>query len=62
MKQVKFMIDGDTYNGIMLEDGDIICAHCGDRITLEQQEYDFKLLKVYESWVDFSDYIGDSDD
>lgn len=63
IRQVKFMID-DTfvYNGIMLENGDIICAHCGEKITTEQQEYAFKILKVYDSWVDFSEYIGDIDD
>lgn len=60
-KQVKFMCDGTIYNGIMLKNGSIICAHCGTIIKQQDPVIDFKLIKVYDTWVDFSDYIGDEE-
>ena len=59
MKQCKFY-DKETdtvHNGIMLDSDMIICACCG--CTIEPGGY--KLLKVYDTWINFSDYIDDGE-
>jgi len=62
MKQVKFYdgcCNSIASGGIMLDNGDIICGCCGGIITskMQKENPDFKLLKVYDYWVDFSEEI-----
>lgn len=62
IKQCKFYdYNSDVYlGGIMLENGDIICACCGCRIPADKLTHDndqFKIIEIYENWVDFSETI-----
>ena len=63
MKQIKFRdIDNDLiHGGIVLDDGDVICACCGGLIPKDEQtkEMGFELLETYPDWIDFSDAIID---
>lgn len=69
-KQIKFRVtnpdlqneeESNIFNGIAhFFDGEalpdiIICACCGSTFEIE----DVEIIKVYDYWVNFSDYIGD---
>ena len=59
MKQIKFYdIENELFHGgILLDNGDIICACCGGLIPADEQEDAIKIIDTYEDWVDFSDAI-----
>ena len=61
MTQIKFKdLENDTiHGGIMLDDGDVICACCGGLIDKEEfnNENYYKLLDIYKTWIDFSESI-----
>lgn len=61
MKQIKWHdIDNDLkVGGILLDNGDVICACCGSLIPKEEQtkEDGFELLEVYDNWIDFTENI-----
>jgi len=43
--------------GILLENGDVICAHCGyyiDKSRVGDSAHDFSIIDRYESWIDLS--------
>ena len=61
MIQIKFKdLENDTiHGGIMLDDGDVICACCGGLIEKDDfnnKDY-YKLLDAYKTWIDFSESI-----
>lgn len=63
MKQVRFYPLDDTYgdeeNGILVEEDEndifVICGCCGGKFPIDE----IKITKYYNSWVNFSEYIGD---
>ena len=62
MKQIKFFDKENDliHGGILLDDGDIVCACCGGLIPAdEHNELGIEILKIYPDWIDFSDSIID---
>ena len=59
MKQIKWFDKENqlTHGGILLDDGDIICACCGGLIPVDEQLGVVEILDIYDAWVDFSDEI-----
>lgn len=62
VKQIRFEdLVGDIYGGLLVEDIDnnryIICGHCGQIIYLNENEEDYKIIEIYENWVDLSEEI-----
>ena len=47
------------HGGIMLPNGDIICGCCGGLIPKDEQdeEHGFRLIKVYDDWINLDDEI-----
>ena len=58
-KQVKiYDIDNDMYHGgILLDNGDVICACCGGLLEADEKDVTYKIDKIYDYWVDFTDEI-----
>lgn len=60
-KQVAFKdTENNTFHGgILLPNGDILCGCCGGIIPEDEQteEYGFRLLKVYDDWINLDDEI-----
>ena len=66
IRQVKFN-DGchsSAMGGIILDNGDIICGYNGDIITrqMQRENPNFKILQVYDWWVDISEDILEYND
>lgn len=63
MQQVKiYDRENDMYHGgILLDNGDVVCACCGGLIPADEigPDEDTEIVKVFDSWVDFTDYILD---
>lgn len=65
MKQVKFFDteDNDIHGGLLLDNGDIVCACCGRIIPADEigpgEKCQAIILKIYEDWADFSKFIID---
>lgn len=63
MKQVKFKDkENDVIlGGILLDDGDLVCACCGGLIPADElvTGEQFEIIEVYETWIDFSQFIID---
>ena len=59
VKQVLFVGENSegVQAGIMLENGFVICACCGGVFEPDEVE----ILKVFDFWVDFSEWIGEPD-
>ncbi len=59
MKQIKWFDKENelVHGGILLDNGDIICACCGGLIPVDEQLGEVEILDIYDSWVDFSDEI-----
>lgn len=62
IRQVKIRDNScDTdFGGIMLDNGDIICGCCGSLIPhdeLNNLDYDFTLIKIYDNWMNISNEI-----
>ena len=66
MKQVKFYDkeNDDELCGILTDDADIICGCCGSLIPSSEigddEDCTYSILKIYDEWVDFSDFINDN--
>lgn len=62
MEQILFYdVENELYHGgILLDDGDILCACCGG--IIEKDDPDTRIVKEYKDWIDFSDAIVDVDD
>lgn len=59
---------GNEYSGIKLEDGSVVCACCGSIFEPDEVAATIKAVtgdtaivisRIYDEWVDFSDYIKD---
>ena len=65
MTQIKFkdIENNSIHGGIMLDNGDVICACCGGLIPKDEFENTacYKLLTKYNVWIDFSEFIIDLD-
>ena len=65
MKQVKFLDtdNNEIHGGLLLDNGDIICACCGGIIPADEigpgEKSHAIILKIYENWIDFSEFIID---
>ena len=61
MKQIKWFDKENelVHGGILLDNGDIICACCGGLIPADEQAEDVEILEIYPDWIDFSDSIID---
>lgn len=59
-QQIKFLDkeDNKIYGGILLNNGDIICAHCGCVIPNDEKDT-VRILDHYKTWIDFSEFICD---
>ncbi len=59
MKQIKWFDKENelVHGGILLDNGDIICACCGGLIPVDEQLGEVEILDIYDFWVDFSDEI-----
>ena len=57
MKQVKFIDkneeENNVYGGILMDDGNVICACCGGVFEPE----DIEIVEEYDVWVDFTESI-----
>ena len=57
MKQVKFIDKNEetnnVYGGILMDDGDVICACCGGVFEAD----DIEIIEEYDTWVDFTEAI-----
>ena len=57
MKQVKFIDKNEetnnVYGGILMDDGDVICACCGGVFEAD----DIEIIEEYDTWVDFTEFI-----
>ena len=62
MKQIKFYdIENDiVHGGILTDDGNVICACCGGVIPSDEMDT-IEIMRVYDTWVDFSEFIIDED-
>lgn len=58
-KQIKFYdIENEViHGGILLDDGDIICACCGGLIPVDEQIGTIEIFDIYDTWIDFSSII-----
>lgn len=61
MTQIKFLDkeNNEEHGGILLDNGDIICACCGGLIPADEQLGTIEILDIYKVWIDFSDMIID---
>ena len=64
LKQCKFydVVTELTHGGILMENGDVLCGHCGNIIHFDEftDPTQYKLLEVYDSWMDLTEtIIGD---
>ena len=63
LKQIKYRdLDNDTvHGGIMLDNGNVICACCGCLISKDRftDKESYELIETYKDWVDFSESIID---
>lgn len=58
VKQIRFEdLVGDVYGGLLVNDEYIICGHCGQIIYLNENEEDYKIIEIYNTWVPLSDEI-----
>lgn len=61
-KQVKFEdADGVTYGGILVNTGNesfVICGCCGGIWPMDEEGEEFKLIQVYEDWMNISEEIA----
>ena len=48
------------HGGILLDDGNIICACCGG--IIEHDDPQFRIVRKYKDWIDFTNEIVDVDD
>ena len=57
MKQVKFIDKNEetnnVYGGILMDDGNVICACCGGVFEAD----DIEIIEEYDTWVDFTEVI-----
>ena len=61
MMQIKFLDKENNviHGGILLDNGDIICACCGGLIPTDEQLDTIRIIDYYEGWIDFSKAIID---
>ena len=61
VKQVKCEdADGAIFGGILVNTGDesfIICGCCGGVWPMDEEGEEFKLIKVYDDWMNISEEI-----
>lgn len=60
-KQIKFFDKecNETHGGILLDNGDILCACCGSIIPADEQIGTIEIKDIYKVWIDFTESIVD---
>ena len=62
-KQVIYMdYEGTKMCGILLDNGDLICACCGGLFEASERGIEWDIVIEYDEWVDFSNEIADRTD
>lgn len=57
MKQVRFSdSENNSFGGILLDSGDLICGCCGG-LYEDERDVEWKIEEVYDDWCDLSDLI-----
>lgn len=58
-KQVMFMDleNEETHGGILLDNGDLICAECGGLFEADENGVTWKIKTVFEDWIDLDEEI-----
>lgn len=61
MKQIRFYDiydENESFGGILLDNGDVICGCCGSLIEKDDVDKGFITIeKIYDKWIGFSDAI-----
>lgn len=63
MNQVMYKRNGATndtiHSGILLDNGDLICGHCGELIDKRDRVSNYSILKIFDDWVSLDESIRD---
>ena len=63
MKQIKFLDieNNEIHGGVLTDDGNVICGCCGGIQEAEDEGITWKLLTIYEDWINIDEAICGDD-